>query len=166
MKNQRLAKELAVEIGNLLKAKQSLMLAVVGENGVPIASYSPFVEHDNSLFILVSELAHHTQALQLAKSASVLIIDDEADCETVYARRRLQYEMGVEQIPRNTEVWTTVSDALHSRHGEIVAQLIQLGDFHMFRLSPKSGRFVKGFGRAYELAPNTLVDDQLDHIRR
>lgn len=165
MKNQRLAQELVEEIANFLAMKGSLMLAVNDLEGKPIASYSPFVEYGGELYILVSTLAHHTIALGNAKIASVLIIDDEADCDTVYARRRLQYDMAVESVVRDSEHWQIIGEALLQRHGDIVAQLLQLGDFQMFKLSPLNGRFVKGFGRAYELAPNVLVSDQLDHIR-
>lgn len=165
MKNQRLATELEQEIAAFLEAQQSLMMAVVDTQGLPIASYAPFVAQQGALYILVSALAHHTAALGNANNASVLIIDDEADCDTVYARRRLQYDMAVESVVRDSEHWQSIGEALLQRHGDIVAQLLQLGDFQMFRLSPRSGRFVKGFGRAYELAPNTLVSDQLDHIR-
>lgn len=166
MKNQRLASELEQEISLFLAARQSLMLAVVDKNGLPIASYSPFVAYDNSLYILVSALAHHTAALEIAQNASALIIDDESECDTVYARKRLQYDMTVEMVSRDDTQWATIGAALLQRHGDIVAQLLQLSDFKMFKLSPLSGRFVKGFGRAYELAPNVLVSDQLDHIRR
>ncbi|WP_067214840.1 HugZ family protein [Marinomonas gallaica] len=165
MKNQRLASELEQEISLFLEAKQSLMLAVVDENGSPIASYSPFVAYENSLYILVSALALHTAALRKAQKASVLIIDDESECDTVYARRRLQYDMAVSTVMRNDKRWAIIGDALVQRHGDIVVQLLQLGDFQMFKLTPHCGRFVKGFGRAYELAPNSLVSDQLDHIR-
>ncbi|SBS26658.1 Pyridoxamine 5'-phosphate oxidase [Marinomonas aquimarina] len=165
MKNQRLAHELEQEITSFIDSKGSLMLAVSDPEGQPIASYSPFVVYQGELYILVSALALHTLALQNANNASVLIIDDEADCDTVYARRRLQYDMAVESVVREDELWHIIGEALLRRHGDIVAQLLQLGDFQMFKLSPRSGRFVKGFGRAYELAPNTLVSDQLDHIR-
>lgn len=165
MKNSRLAQELEHEILEFIESKRSLMLAVNDTQGDPIASYAPFVVHQGCVCILVSALAHHTQALGHAKKASILIIDDEADCESVYARKRLQYDVAVESVARGSSDWQMIGAALLQRHGEIVAQLLQLGDFHMFKFSPLSGRFVKGFGRAYELAPNTLVSDQLDHIR-
>lgn len=165
MKNQRLASALEQEILDFIDLKKSLMLALVDSQTKPLASYSPFVVQNDSLCILVSALAHHTAILQGTDVASVLIMDDEQDCETIYARRRLQYEMRVTAIKRDSEQWNTVGEVLLARHGDIVSQLLQLGDFHMFQLSPISGRFVKGFGRAYELSPNTLASDQLDHIR-
>ncbi|TDR15773.1 HugZ family protein [Marinomonas communis] len=165
MKNQRLASELAIEIQAFLDQQGSLMLAVVDAQGAPIASYAPYVVLDNEFYILVSRLAQHTEALEQALNASVLIIEDEASSDTVYARKRLQYEVSVSMIQRESAIWSSVGGLLVKRHGEVASQLLSLGDFLMFQLSPVKGRFVKGFGRAYELAPNTLVSDQLDHLR-
>ncbi|MBM6549612.1 HugZ family protein [Marinomonas ostreistagni] len=165
MKNQRLAQELVEEIRTFLTSQLTLSLGLVMPDGKPIASYAPFAEHEAGLMILVSELAQHTQALQTSSLASVMIMEDEANCATVYARRRLQYEMQVTAIARETALWSSACAALQQRHGEIVDQLMQLGDFHLFKLSPLSGRFVKGFGRAYELPQNVLVGEQLAHLR-
>ncbi|MBJ7551266.1 HugZ family protein [Marinomonas ostreistagni] len=165
MKNQRLASELATEIQAFLDQQGSLMLAVVDAQGVPIASYAPYVVLEEEFYILVSRLAQHTQALEHGLHASVLIIEDEASSDTVYARKRLQYEVSVNMIQRESATWSLVGDLLVKRHGEVASQLLSLGDFLMFKLRPLQGRFVKGFGRAYELAANTLVSDQLDHLR-
>ena len=165
MKNQRLASELATEIQAFLDQQGSLILAVMGAQGVPIASYAPYVVLDDEFYILVSRLAQHTHALEQVQYASVLIIEDEASSDTVYARKRLQYEVSVSMIQRESITWSSVGDLLVKRHGEVASQLLSLGDFLMFQLRPLQGRFVKGFGRAYELAANTLVSDQLDHLR-
>ena len=165
MKNQRLAGELASEIRQFLDSRLTLSLAVVQANGAPIASYAPFVEFDGGLFILVSELAQHTQALKSATQASVMIMADEGDCDTVYARRRLQYDMHIEPIARDSAIWQTVSQALLTRHGDVVTQLLELSDFNMFKFEPMSGRYVKGFGRAYELPENVLVGEPSKHLR-
>ncbi len=165
MKNQRLARELVEEIKVLLSATKSLMLSVSSLNA-PIASYSPFALVDGAFYILVSELAEHTHALRAVHNASVLIIEDESLSGNIYARRRLQYDVSVLPISRQDCVWELAARALQNRHGEIVDQLLQLNDFYMFELRPVTGRYVKGFGQAFELAPGTLVNDQIDHIRR
>lgn len=165
MKNQRLAHELAIEIREFLDSRLSLSLAVNQADGSPLASYAPFAQIDNALYILVSELAQHTKALQISTMASVMIMDDEVNCDTVYARRRLQYEVAVTPVVRTSETWQSACETLERRHGDIVTQLMQLGDFHMFKLSPTFGRYVKGFGRAYELPQNVLVSEQLRHLQ-
>lgn len=165
MKNPRLARELVAEIEAFLSEMKSLMLAVPNEQAA-IASYAPFVVLNDRFYILVSELAQHTKALRETSLASVLIIEDESQSASIFARRRLQYEVSVQGIPVASETHTQASSAMLKRHGDVVAQLLQLSDFHMFELRPENGRFVKGFGRAYELAPKSLVSDQLDHLRR
>lgn len=165
MKNSHLAQTLAAEIRQFLDVRLTLSLALVQTDGTPLASYAPFVEFEEGLLILVSELALHTQALKSASVASVMIMADEADCDTVYARRRLQYDVSIQRIARDSAVFGAASKALLSRHGDIVAQLLQLGDFYMFKLHPLSGRYVKGFGRAYELPQNVLVGEPSKHLR-
>jgi putative heme iron utilization protein len=43
-----------------------------------------------------------------------------------------------------------------TRFGEIIVMLRQLEDFQLFHLSPQGGRFIMGFGAAYEVDPNNL----------
>jgi putative heme iron utilization protein len=43
----------------------------------------------------------------------------------------------------------------------LVTSLTQMGDFHLFRLSPKSGSVVMGFGKAYRLDHNLEMLTQI-----
>lgn len=54
---------------------------------------------------------------------------------------------------------------LQSRHGERISNLSQLSDFKLFRLHPQGGRYVKGFGKAYQIEGGTLSGDSLSHLR-
>lgn len=166
MKNQRLASEILAEVDRFLQQQKSIMIAVKDTAGEPLASYAPFARVGECLYILVSELAKHTQALFVSDVASVLLVADEAATEQIYARQRLQYEMSVSPVVRGSDSWQLAFSALAERHGEIVEQLGQLADFHMFAFTPLSGRYVKGFGRAYELSQHSLVGKDLDHLTR
>ena len=53
-------------------------------------------------------------------------------------------------------------DLLMERFGNVVGVLRSLPDFVLFQLKPKSGRFVTGFGQAYDLVGDHL--DQLVHV--
>jgi hypothetical protein len=44
---------------------------------------------------------------------------------------------------------------------ELVMSLTQMGDFHLFKLSPKCGSVVMGFGKAYRLDENLEVMTQI-----
>jgi hypothetical protein len=50
----------------------------------------------------------------------------------------------------------------HHRFGKVMAMIEPLADFHLFRLQLQTGRFVRGFGQAYDLSGEHLQD--LQHI--
>jgi putative heme iron utilization protein len=54
---------------------------------------------------------------------------------------------------------------LAERLGERPRNLSRLADFRLFRLKPQSGRYVKGFGKAYTLEGGTLATATINHLR-
>jgi len=161
MSNQDLPSQTQIE--SLLDDLKSLMLATVHRDQMPLASYSPFARSDDgeSIWILVSDLAGHAKNLARTRVCSVLIIRDESESAQVYIRERLQYEMTATEIQRNTPAWNLGINALTSRQGALVETLTTLSDFRLFSLQPDSGRYIVGFGQAYELEKQTLV--QIKH---
>ena len=47
---------------------------------------------------------------------------------------------------------------MRQRHGEIIDNLIRMDDFTLFCLQPGQGLYVKGFGQAYRVSADDLVD--------
>lgn len=165
MKNKRLQNQLNDEITAFLTKQQSLMLSTVSEAASPHASYAPFASHENELFIFISQLAAHTQHLLTTPKVGVLMIEDESVCDDVFARTRLSYRMKVEVVARDDEFWPQGIALLKQKLGDRIDLLSQLGDFVLFRLTPLDGRYVKGFGKAYEISPGSLVAE-LAHVTK
>jgi hypothetical protein len=137
---------------------QSLMLSTVNAAGQPQASYAPFVVgSDRAFYIFVSGLSSHTQNLQATPQAGILLIEDEAQANQMFARQRLMYECSVNLVERQNPEWTVWADRFKARFGALVDMLRQLPDFQIFRLCPQSGRFVLGFGAAYEVDPDDIL---------
>lgn len=131
---------------------KSLMLATVNSDGSPQASYAPYVmDGDRQFYIFVSGLSAHTDNLLRTGQASVLLIQDEGQSPQVFARQRLTYECQVTLVERQTDLWETIAQGFEDRFGEVVAMLRSLADFQILRLSPLGGRFILGFGAAYEV---------------
>ncbi|NCW09817.1 MAG: hypothetical protein EBW40_08760, partial [Gammaproteobacteria bacterium] len=99
--------------------------------------------------------------LAQSHQCSALVIRDEQDSAQVYVRERLQYEMRAEECRRDDTAWDSGVQALRDRHGGLVDTLTSLTDFRLFHLLPQSGRYVVGFGQAYELASGSLT--VIDH---
>ena len=130
------------------------MLATADADGVPDASYAPFVDaggHDGALLILVSGLARHTANLLQRRRVSVMLIEDESAAGQIFGRRRVTYACRVEPVVRDSAAWKSGLDALQARHGAVVTMLRDLKDFQLLRLVPEGGSLVLGFGKAWRL---------------
>ncbi|MBD2775230.1 HugZ family protein [Iningainema tapete] len=136
---------------------QSVMLSTVSADGLPNASYAPFViDESKNIYIYVSGLSPHTQNLYAVPRVSVLFIDDESQTKQIFARRRLTFDCSASLVERDTELWNQIVDNFEARFGELIQMFRSLPDFRIFKLTPNNGRFVIGFGAAYEVDPNNF----------
>jgi len=138
------------DYARLLDECRSLMLATVGESPTPEASYVPFVrDEQGNFYVFVSEMARHTANLRSGSPASAMLIEDEASAAQIFARRRATFTCQPEVLDRDSETCEATLKAFRERHGATVDTLAGMGDFHMVRLRPTSGRVVLGFASAY-----------------
>ncbi|MEO0534402.1 MAG: pyridoxamine 5'-phosphate oxidase family protein [Cyanobacteria bacterium P01_A01_bin.123] len=138
-------------------ALQSAMLSTVNAEGIPNASYAPFVmDEQRNFYIYVSGLAPHTHNLEATGKVSLLLIEDESQVKQIFARQRLTYNCNVTLLLRESEPWNAIADQFEARFGNIIQMLRGLGDFRIFKLKPYGGRFVMGFGAAYGIDPQDL----------
>lgn len=151
------------EYFKFLSKFRSLQLSTIGENGGPESSYAPFVvDPKNHFYIYVSSLARHTGNLLNDGRAGIMFIESEEDAENIFARKRVTFDCEVEIVERETDDWQKIMLLFDQRAGELMETLRMLSDFQLLRLRPKSGLFVKGFGKAYQIS-GTLMDE-LSHI--
>lgn len=142
----------------------SIMLSTVSAEGQPNASYAPcIVDPARNVYIYVSGLSTHTRNLQAVPQASILFIEDEQDTQQIFARKRLSYDCTAQLLAADAPEWTQVADQFQQRFGKMVELLRSLPDFRIFRLTPTQGRFVVGFGAAFEVDARDLT--QLVQIR-
>ena len=152
-----------------LTSRQSMVLSTQALSGELECSVVPFVHLDNGTFaILVSELAQHTQNLlgllnagkfasnqksDNLKSAGLvagLLVADESATEQLFARERLSLQLAAEHITADSETHSQILELMKVQFGDVIEVLAGLPDFHCFKLQVKSGRYVRGFGAAYE----------------
>ena len=147
----------------LKSTMRSVQLATVGEDGVPHCGYTPFISSEHELIIFVSQLALHTRDMLNNGLASVMLIADEKDSNQIFARSRLSLQVRVEPIDPSDDQYDKLLDDYEAKHGKMVGLLRQLPDFVLMRLTPISGQFVMGFGKAYRLEGEYL--DKFVHAR-
>ncbi|ELQ2336200.1 heme utilization protein HutZ [Vibrio vulnificus] len=158
VKQERLQGRLEREIKEFRQERQTLQLATVDADGRPNVSYAPFVQNQEGYFVLISKIARHARNLLENPQVSLMMIEDEEGAKQLFARKRLTFDAVASVIERDTQLWHQVITQMEERFGEIVSGLSQLEDFVLFNLKAERGLFVKGFGQAYQVSGDDLVD--------
>lgn len=158
VKQERLQGRLGPEIKEFRQERRTLQLATIDEEGRPNVSYAPFVQNQKGYFVLISDIARHARNLKANPQVSLMMIEDEERSKQLYARKRLTFDAQASVVARETELWTQVIGQMQERFGEIIDGLSQLQDFSLFNLKAENGLFVKGFGQAYQVSGDDLVD--------
>jgi putative heme iron utilization protein len=125
-----------------------------GEPNLAMVAYA-FAEDFSAFYIHVSKLGKHTRDMEADSRVSLLIAqedDHRADPQTL---ARVSLQAIAEVLPRNAPDYSSVKTRYLRRFPE-AEQLFSLGDFNIWKITPKSGRFVAGFGRAFNLVPEAL----------
>lgn len=152
-----MADDSQIILQDLLNKSQTIQMATLSAHGLPAISYAPFVRDTaGGFYIFVSGLASHTQDLLRNPHVAVMLIADEQASRQIFARTRATWQCIAELVGRDEVIFAQMLDALESRFGSVVKLLRGLGDFTLFRLQPQSGRFVMGFGQAFELTGEGL----------
>ncbi|GAA5644975.1 MULTISPECIES: heme utilization protein HutZ [Vibrio] len=158
IKQERLQGRLGPEIQEFRQQRKTIQLATVDEEGRPNVSYAPFVQNQEGYFVLISEIARHARNLQVNPHVSLMLIEDEESSKQLFARKRLTFDAIASVVERDSPLWAQVIGQMQERFGEIVEGLSQLQDFVLFNLKAERGLFVKGFGQAYQVSGDDLVD--------
>lgn len=149
--------DVLTECGRFRAEFSTLVMATVGKDEVPEASYAPYViGAQGAFYVYLSELSQHTGNLRDTPKVSVLFVENEDQATHLFARRRLTLRCGCTPVPRSDAQWSEVLDRFKDRFGDLVDVLRGLEDFHLFRLEPKAGTYIRGFAQAYELSGSDL----------
>jgi putative heme iron utilization protein len=145
-------------IRDMLASHRVLGLAVIVD-GDPEASLLPYALRPDfgAVYVQASGLARHSRGLQPGARVGVLIHENEqADADPMQTRRlTVQATVGV--LDRG-------SDAFEAARAIFVARFpgaemtLSLGDFNLYELALGRGRYVAGFGQAFNIGPDTFRD--------
>lgn len=152
--------KLVHSIKELVEKNTTVHLGTMSQEGLPHASYAPFVRTDDGvIYVHISELAQHCENIKTNRRVSALIIEDEALAKNVFARKRITYEGFADEVDKSSQEWSQAMDLFGKRFGEFFTQgLRDMADFHTFRLTFDTGTLVLGFGKAYRLQGKSLSD--------
>lgn len=147
----------------LLERCEGALLATLEADRTPAASYAPLAWVDERAYLFLSDLAAHTQNLKRCPAISLLLVDDSGHGGNAFARRRITLQGEARPVARDDRRFRPVLDQFRRQFGEVVELLESLPDFHLFELQLRSGRYIRGFGQAFELTGERL--DRLEHIQ-
>ena len=138
------------------------LLATLEGDQIPSASYAPLVWLDGQSYLFLSDLAGHTRNLRSCPSIGLMLIEAEGSSANAFARRRITLQGEACMVEREAPLFAPVLTEFHRRFGQVMKLLESLPDFHLFHLQLQRGRYIRGFGQAYELSGEGLT--QLAHI--
>jgi len=127
---------------------------------MPEVSYAPLIWLDDDCYLFLSELAAHTGNLRQNPAISLLLVEETGS--NPFARKRISLQGSAEAIARNDQLFTRVIAQFRRRFGEVMDLIEPLPDFQLFRVRLERGRFIRGFGQAYDLSGPAL--ESLSHI--
>lgn len=126
-----------------------------GEPNLAMVAYS-FAEDFSAFYIHVSRLGKHTMDMENDPRVSLLITETDDHRRDPQILVRVSIRGMAEIFPRTDPGYAQVKKTYFERFPE-AEQLFSLGDFNFWKITPKGGRFVAGFGLAFNLVPEALV---------
>ena len=125
-----------------------------GEPNLAMVAYS-FADDFSAFYIHVSKLGKHTADMENDPRVSLLITETDDRRPDPQTLARVSIRGTAEILPRTDQEYVQVKKAYLERFPE-AEQLFSLGDFNLWKITPKGGRFVAGFGHAFNLVPDAL----------
>lgn len=145
------------QLASLIRGSRVAALGTArsGAASVSMVAYS-FSEDFTVFHLLTSELAMHTQDMQKEKRISLLISerDDERADPLTLGRVELR---GNAEILLPGEPGYLPARSRYIERFPKSAPLFEFGDFRLWRISMKGGRFVAGFAKAFNLTAEALA---------
>ncbi|GEE03500.1 hypothetical protein nbrc107696_39460 [Gordonia spumicola] len=142
-----------------IAGRKTVVIATKDADGEPFQSIAPFVHRGDDVYVYVSEIAEHYRYLAAGATARLLLHADEASSNNIFGVERASFVCDVEQVPEegNDEVFAGFADMSNEKMVQVLRGL----DFHLFRLTPTDGRYVVGFGKAFDVS---FDGSRFDHV--
>lgn len=131
----------------------SVVIASIDKDSQAIASYAPLIKYEGRFFIYISEVAEHFSSIKAhPENIEILFLEDEKEAKSVILRKRLKYRVRAEFKNKDSE-FEKIFECFEAEnpHAGGLNTIKKMQDFHLVELHFKKGRFVKGFGGAYDI---------------
>lgn len=144
-------------LGKLVREVRIAALGTVsdGEPGLAMVLFAADPD-GQSLYLHVSHLGRHTQALLRHPRVSLLVVEADRPTRNPSTLTRVAIMADAEILRRGTPAFERAQAVYLEKHP--TAELtFQLGDFLLVRLVPVGARLVAGFAQAFDVSPEELA---------
>ena len=143
-------------IRDLMATHRVLGLAVLVD-GDPEASLLPYALRADygAVYVQASGLARHSKGLQPGARVGVLIHENEAADADPLQTKRMTVQATVAVLDRESEAFAAAREVFVGRLPG-AEMTLNLGDFSLYELTLGRGRYIAGFGQAYNIGPDTF----------
>ena len=124
-----------------------------GEPNLAMVAYA-FAGDFSAFYVHVSRLGKHTTDMENDSRISLLITETDDQRPDPQTLVRVSFRGVAEILPRTNPNYSQVKNIYLQRFPE-AEQFFQLGDFNIWKITPGGGRFVAGFGRAFN--PSRII---------
>lgn len=147
------------EIEDFKRSFQSISIASISKSGKAVISYAPYIAFGDKNYIYISEVAEHFESISAnSKNIEIMFLQDESKAKSVILRARLKYACEARFVERESREFEEVFDEFERITGGSggIKTIRKMKDFHLVCLDFSVGRFVKGFGQAYNIDGNQV----------
>ena len=145
-------------VRDMMSTHRVLSLAVIVD-GDPEASLLPYAVRPDygAVYVQASGLARHSRGLQPGAHAGVLIHEDDAPDADPLQTRRMTVQATVTVLDRESDAFAAAREMFVARFPGAEVTL-SLGDFNLYELQLGRGRYIAGFGQAFNIGPETFKE--------
>ena len=144
-------------LAQLIRGTRIATLSTLRDEAPQVSMVAYLVTDDFSAFYIhVSRLAQHTVDMQKDKRVSLLICETDDGRPDPQTLARVSIRGVTESIQNGEPGYVRLKEAYLARFPE-AEKLFSLADFNFWRITPKGGRYVAGFAKAYNITAETLV---------
>lgn len=168
------AEKIKKELTEYRQGFRSVCIASISKEGHISCTYAPYIEMEseccsssevNHGYIYISEVAeHYQQIVDNPDKIEIMFLEDESLASSIILRKRLRYQVHAEVLDRGDafdKIYTKFI-AINKKSGALKT-IRDLLDFHLVRLDFKSGRYVKGFGQAYDIKDGKITPPHMNN---
>ena len=147
-----------IKLSQLIRSRLIASLGTL-RRGEPMVTMILYAAADDfsEFYIHTSRLAMHTQNILKHPQVNLMICESEDKASDPQMLARISIS-GTAQALTPTDQDYEFAKAMYLNKYPSQTFNFQLGDFSIYRITPKSARYVAGFGKIFNLTQRDLVD--------